>query len=169
MNRTSFLVPIRWIVPALALFDWGCNGADATTGGDTGSASEASRSAADAGAPRGAEPAKRADRGDAAPDDDAETSGCTPPCGPGSVCVRDQVVGGALVLPDDAGACPVGRHLTGDRCERDPTFSCAATPAQCSGAVDCSCAATLCTQQGSCPYQCTSATSTEVECTCPVP
>src|SRR5690242_4234493 len=49
---------------------------------------------------------------------DAGAAGCKPPCGPGTVCVRDQINGGAVLLPTDGGVCPQGTHLQGDFCQR---------------------------------------------------
>jgi hypothetical protein len=108
---------------------------------------------------------------DAATKGDAAASGCVPACNPGQVCASYRTVGGALVGPNDAGACPPGRHLVGDRSENDPTFACVAAPAACASALvfDCSCAASVCTSPSRCPFQCASATETQVECVCAVP
>jgi hypothetical protein len=100
---------------------------------------------------------------------DGGPGGCSPPCGAGSICVRDQVMGGAVVLPDDAGGCPSGYYSNGSICERDPSFFCAPLPSGCNGTVTCGCAGTLCTTQQTCPYQCRNATSNEVDCECDVP
>jgi hypothetical protein len=100
---------------------------------------------------------------------DGGTSGCNPSCKADEICVSDQVVGGAFLPPDDAGACPPGRHVVGNHCENDPTYSCSKAPTGCVGAIDCTCAATLCTSQNSCPYQCQSASTEQVNCVCPVP
>jgi hypothetical protein len=97
---------------------------------------------------------------------DAGAAECNPPCGVGSVCVKDQVNGGAVFLLQDGGTCPAGRHPNGDHCDRDPTFACAPAP---SCALDCTCAATLCTGQSSCGYTCESTTSSQVNCACNVP
>jgi hypothetical protein len=101
---------------------------------------------------------------------DGGGSGCSPACKSGDVCVSDQVIGGAFITPDDAGACPPGRHVEGIRCENDPTYHCVTSPPSCAGgAIDCTCASTVCSSQSSCPYLCQSATSTQINCVCPVP
>jgi hypothetical protein len=95
---------------------------------------------------------------------------CNPACAPGSICVRDQFMGGALFLPDDAGNCPSGRHLQGNACVDDPTYICA--PYQCAAATpDCNdpCVADLCRTQNSCPYVCTSSQPGQVNCDCLAP
>lgn len=96
-------------------------------------------------------------------------SECDPPCGINDVCVKDEQVGGMIILPDDNGACPPGRHLEVDICERDPTFACEPKPASCGASLDCACAGTLCTGQSSCGYKCQGTTTSQVNCLCQTP
>jgi hypothetical protein len=101
---------------------------------------------------------------DAGPDGASPESG-SPGCGGmtcanGQVCVVDQVHGGALIAPDDAGMCPSGRVLAGSVCESPPSYQCAATPASCASGLSCSCATSLCSN----PYQCTQASAATVHC-----
>jgi hypothetical protein len=173
VNRfLSFAAPVL-AVPVLALFA-ACSGAvlpiaqNDTTGMDGGG------SASTDGGGKSSDDASSSDGGaakDAASSGEAGVSGCVPACKPNEVCARDQVLGGAFIAPDDAGACPPGRHPVADHCENDPTFACVPYPAACASALvfDCSCAASVCTSQSSCPYQCQSATETQVDCICPVP
>jgi hypothetical protein len=87
-------------------------------------------------------------------------TGCDPACDANSVCVSQQISGGAVIMEDDAGACPIGSHPTGSngRCDNNPSYSCKATPAACGSTIDCACAQSLCsglcqeasTQQISC-------------------
>lgn len=105
-------------------------------------------------------------------DTDASTDAtdCQPACASTEVCVKAQMLGGVFVPADDAGACPPGRHLEGGSCEPDPTFSCAPKPAACgSGALDCTCAADLCTSIQTCGYTCNSTTGDQVDCRCLTP
>jgi hypothetical protein len=84
--------------------------------------------------------------------------------------VKDQIVGGVVLPPDDAGACPAGTHFNGNYCERDPTYACMPTPAACAGGtLDCTCAGTLCTSQNACGYTCQSTAPGQVNCLCAVP
>jgi len=69
---------------------------------------------------------------------------CTPACGGGSVCVGTGTLGGALILPNDAGVCPSGRHLSGNICVGDLSYACMTIPASCNGTVTCACASSLC-------------------------
>jgi hypothetical protein len=103
--------------------------------------------------------------------DGGGTSGCVPACSNGQVCVSDQIVGGAFVSPDDAGACPPNQHRVNNQCVNDPTYHCLATPPECAGApvFDCSCASSLCTSQSTCGFQCKSASETQVDCLCALP
>lgn len=106
-----------------------------------------------------------------APKLDGGASGCTPACANGQVCVSDQIIGGAFSAPDDAGACPPGRHLDGNQCVLDPTYHCVVSPPDCASALvfDCACAQSVCTSQSSCPFQCKTASETQVNCVCAVP
>jgi len=86
-------------------------------------------------------------------------SGCGPACNADSVCVKEQVSGGAHIPEDDAGACPQGDHSNGSgACERDPTYTCQSIPAGCNGTVSCACAQALCS--GSCQR----ASQTQIDC-----
>lgn len=105
---------------------------------------------------------------DATSSGDAGACG-TVTCGAGQVCVREQVLGGALVLPDDAGMCPPG-YQPGDpgtrACVRDPTYRCADRPAACAGgALSCGCAGSLCT---GCTM-CMGVTDSTINCLCLAP
>ena len=93
---------------------------------------------------------------------DGGTVACgTLTCGAGTVCVRTQTVGGALILPTDGG-CPPGTSLSGSTCERDPTWACAPRPASCGSSLTCTCAAaTLCTSG----HMCTMPASSQINCT----
>ncbi|HVT07015.1 MAG TPA: hypothetical protein VHO67_06140 [Polyangia bacterium] len=94
----------------------------------------------------------------------ANTTGCTPACAAGSICVASGTEGGAVFLAD-AGVCPAGRHADNNICVQDLSYVCRPIPAACTGAVTCSCAAPdVC---GGRP--CTSATATEVRCVLQVP
>jgi hypothetical protein len=86
--------------------------------------------------------------------------GCSPPCGPGQVCVSNQTVGGGEPFPDDAGNCPPGTVHAGDRCAPPPTYSCAPTPSACTSGLDCTCAASLCAN----PSGCVSTSPGQVNC-----
>ena len=74
-------------------------------------------------------------------------------CGPTSVCVESQTLGGAVIVPDDAGQCPQGRVLSAGppaRCDLAPSYACRLLPAACNTApgstaiAHCTCAASLC-------------------------
>ena len=70
---------------------------------------------------------------------------CSPACTSGFVCVATGTQGGALIMPNDAGVCPAGRHLVGsDNCVSDLAYACMTIPAGCSGTVTCACASSLC-------------------------
>lgn len=76
---------------------------------------------------------------------------CDPPCTGQTVCVGSGVEGGAVFLPGDGGVCPSGRHLQGNTCVSNLTYSCQPIPSGCNGTVTCACAAgSLCTQQQIC-------------------
>jgi hypothetical protein len=87
-------------------------------------------------------------------------TGCGPTCGAGSVCVGETAEGGAVELPDDAGACPEGSHSSGQICQRDPVeiFSCKAAPAACNGKITCACASSACSGT------CQSAEKNQIDC-----
>ena len=70
---------------------------------------------------------------------------CSPACGAGAVCVGTGTLGGAVIVPDDAGVCPSGTHNAGTTCENDLGYACMPIPGACTGgAVTCTCASTLC-------------------------
>jgi hypothetical protein len=76
-------------------------------------------------------------------DADAAPPECPLSCAD-ATCVKHQTYGGYIFWPDDAGACPTGRHVEGGQCVDDPTYECAPTPAACTADVTCACAASLC-------------------------
>jgi hypothetical protein len=81
-------------------------------------------------------------------------------CTAGNVCLRKQTLGGACFSPD--GGCPAGTSPGNPCCVRDPTYSCVALPAACSGTLTCDCArSTLCTSGD----MCTTPSTTEIDCT----
>src|SRR5262245_29059132 len=57
---------------------------------------------------------------------DAGTTTCN--CTTIELCVASRTVGGARITPDDAGACPAGRHVEsgvgGTTCEHDWNYTC---------------------------------------------
>jgi hypothetical protein len=75
---------------------------------------------------------------------------CSPACGSGSICVATGTEGGALIMPDDAGVCPTGRHLSGNFCASDLAYACMTIPAGCGGTATCACASSLCPALHSC-------------------
>ena len=75
---------------------------------------------------------------------------CSPACGSGSICVGTGTEGGALIMPNDAGVCPSGRHLSGNFCASDLAYACMTIPAGCGGTVTCACASSLCPALHSC-------------------
>ena len=75
---------------------------------------------------------------------------CSPACGAGSICVGTGTEGGAQIMPNDAGVCPSGRHLSGNICEADLSYACMLIPAACGGMVTCACASSLCAPLHSC-------------------
>ena len=78
------------------------------------------------------------------------TMTCAPACGGGSICVATGTEGGALIMPNDAGVCPSGRHLVGNNCITDLSYACMTIPAGCGGTVTCTCASSLCPTGHSC-------------------
>ncbi|HLK41654.1 MAG TPA: hypothetical protein VKU41_33125 [Polyangiaceae bacterium] len=74
-------------------------------------------------------------------------------CGPTSVCVESQTLGGAVIVPDDAGQCPQGYVVSAGppaRCNFAPSYECRLLPSACNTApgstaiAHCTCAASLC-------------------------
>jgi hypothetical protein len=114
-------------IPDGAVLD-GAN-ADAGTGSGDASAPDGSdASASDAAATDAAAT-------DAAADVESADAALCDTCRGGAWCVSDQVVGGAVILPDDAGMCPPGRipsvggALT--RCVQAPVYHCTTLPGAC--------------------------------------
>ena len=75
---------------------------------------------------------------------------CSPACSSGSICVGTGIEGGALILPNDAGVCPSGHHLSGNIFESDLAYACMPIPAGCGGTVSCTCASSLCPASHAC-------------------
>lgn len=75
---------------------------------------------------------------------------CSPACGSGTICVGTGTEGGALFMPNDAGVCPSGRHLSGNFCASDLGYACVRIPAGCAGTVTCACASSLCPSSHNC-------------------
>lgn len=75
---------------------------------------------------------------------------CSPACGSGSICVGTGTEGGALIMPDDAGVCPSGRHPSGNICVTDLSYACMTIPSGCGGTVTCACASSLCPASHTC-------------------
>jgi hypothetical protein len=92
----------------------------------------------------------------------ASATDCAPGCGVGKICVGTGVEGGALFMPNDAGMCPAGRHLSGNFCEQDLSYACQPMPSACSGTLACTCADTLCPSSGG--YTCQVASASELLC-----
>jgi hypothetical protein len=92
-------------------------------------------------------------------------------CGTGSICVEDLTVGGALILPDDAGQCPNGRVVVPQSlgCSVPPTFHCAQVPGACTAGTPavahCVCVPSICPAS----YMCTDLTPTLTQCLQAVP
>jgi len=92
-------------------------------------------------------------------------------CGAGSICVEDLTVGGALILPDDAGQCPNGRVVVPQSigCSVPPTFHCAQVPGACTAGTPaiahCVCVPSICPAG----YMCTDLTPTLTQCIQAVP
>lgn len=93
-------------------------------------------------------------------------SGCDPACTSGNVCISNQTVGGPLIEPNDAGACPTGMHpvpsggTESRHCEANPTYTCASRPPACGGTMSCACAGALC-ESG---HACQGATEAQISC-----
>ncbi|AKV04589.1 hypothetical protein AKJ09_11252 [Labilithrix luteola] len=101
---------------------------------------------------------------------DAGSAGCNPACTGDQVCAKYLVQGGIPFPVDDAGVCPSGSHWNGAICERDPSYACVARPTSCGPAqLDCGCAESICASLSSCPFKCSSTTSTQVNCNCMAP
>jgi hypothetical protein len=92
----------------------------------------------------------------------APATDCNPACGAGKVCVGTGTEGGALIMPNDAGVCPSGSHLSGNFCQNNLGYACQPMPAACNGTLACPCASTLCSSTG--PYSCQVASASELLC-----
>jgi hypothetical protein len=90
---------------------------------------------------------------------------CSPACGSGSICVGSGTEGGAVIMPNDAGVCPAGRHLAGNACVNDLSYACKAIPAGCGGTVTCTCASSLCPTS----YMCQGPSNGVLTCVLAVP
>jgi hypothetical protein len=82
-------------------------------------------------------------------------------CAGGTVCVRSQILGGACLLPGDAG-CPPGYMAGAQCCVRDPSYACADRPVACAAALTCGCAAATLCSGGS---VCMTPSPDEIDCT----
>jgi hypothetical protein len=103
---------------------------------------------------------------------DADAAPCAA-CGAGSVCVEDLVLGGELILPDDAGQCPNGRVVVPQSprsCTVPPTYRCLPVPAECTSGTPapthCACVPSICPAG---LYMCTDLTLTLTQCIEAVP
>ena len=81
-------------------------------------------------------------------------------CIDGTVCLRQQTLGGAC-LPSDGG-CPVGSSPGNPCCVRDPSYSCVPRPPACTGTLTCDCARSTLCKAGE---TCATPSATEVDCT----
>lgn len=72
-------------------------------------------------------------------------------CSASEICVQARVSGGAIVTPNDAGACPAQWESDGKGgCVRIPTNSCATRPSGCGNTPTCACAGSLCPSRYGC-------------------
>ena len=95
----------------------------------------------------------------------ADYGGCGT-CAAGSMCVKEQTIGGAIIVPDDAGVCSSGRVIVPEApgyCSLPPTFDCAPMDPSCFARPSCNCSAS------SCNGDCTDANSKVVVCLRRVP
>ena len=109
------------------------------------------------------------DAGGDAGGDAAVSCGDAAPCTSAQVCVSQQSCGTPACMPvPDAGTCPAGSSATascpgtgrpGCLAGCPATFSCKSRPAACATAVDCTCAASLCT-----PGTCIATMGNEIAC-----
>jgi hypothetical protein len=157
-----------WNRRSVFLLTWltACGGRTTGTVIDTGASDAPAEAGIDASADAADASADAADAADA-PDG---AFGCgSQTCAPGQLCQRNQIEGGAIVLPDDAGVCPSGRENVGGTCRRLPTYFCHAIPAACGPSIDCACAGDYCLLLSSCPYMCQGTSGRELRCLCAVP
>lgn len=106
---------------------------------------------------------------DAADAPDASFACGSQTCAPGQLCQRNQIEGGVVMLPDDAGVCPAGSENVGGTCRRLPTYHCITIPQACGATIDCACAGDFCLLISSCPYVCEGTSGRELHCLCAVP
>jgi hypothetical protein len=146
--------------------------ADADAASDDVSAPDGSDAAGhDAAAADGA--ATDAAATDAAADVESPDAALCNTCTGGRVCVSDQVVGGAVIVPDDAGMCPAGRIPTTrgalTTCVQEPAYHCELLPGACSAGglalSPCSCDPTICPPA----FTCSLPSPTLVQCVEAVP
>jgi hypothetical protein len=91
---------------------------------------------------------------------------CSPPCQTDQICVGTGTEGGAVIMPNDAGVCPAGSHVTDPGggvafCQRDLAYACAPMPSSCNGTLACACATATCPSG---PYSCQVAGPRELLC-----
>ena len=60
-------------------------------------------------------------------------------CAASEACVAYRTVGGAVIAPADAGACPPNAHLEGQTCMANFAYQCVAQPGCPAGQIDCTC------------------------------
>lgn len=128
---------MRTLLPCLLLL------ASASACGDASSAADA---AADVNAVDIS--ATDVPRADVVATADASSSCGARTCPANEICLRQRTLGGALQLPDDAGACPAGRHLEGGSCQSDFTYYCVTRPACADYA--CACLSAICPTSHTC-------------------
>jgi hypothetical protein len=85
--------------------------------------------------------------------------------------VEDWTVGGAIILPNDAGQCPNGRLVVvpGGTCSSPPSYHCVQLPGACTNGTPavahCVCVPSICPPS----YMCTDLTPTFTQCLLEVP
>jgi hypothetical protein len=131
VSRISFVVLL-----VAASLSTSCGGSD-----QTGAGGSAGTTAGGAGGAQGG-------AGGAGGPDAGQCPGAS--CNSGEICIAYRTVGGALIQPDDAGACPPGRHVEpfGNGmgiCEADFAYQCVQLRGCAGMKVSCSCG------QASCP------------------
>jgi hypothetical protein len=149
----------------------GSSGGASSSGsaGSSGSTGGSGSTSSGAGSGSGASSSTSSNSSSGSPVDGGSRSGhCTSTsCASPELCVQSQVAGGAVIFPDDAGACPAGREVgASGHCDDIPTYTCVQRPAACTGAISCACASALCPQNFMCQ---SSASTTFVSCVEAVP
>ncbi len=140
------------------------------TGGSSGAGSSGGVDAAagDSTTPDSAAQATDAEADETSPIIEGDAGTCAT-CGTGHVCVENQTVGGARILPNDAGQCPPGLIVVPNApnaCSSPPTFHCAPLPPTCTTApgstaiAHCACAPSICAAG----ERCTDLTPTLMQC-----